>query len=377
MLYGCLDILKDTFNQSLNPDILRKDEFWSVKDVSFNLNKGECLGIIGPNGAGKSTLLKMLNGIIKPDKGDIRFQGKMGALIEVGAGFQPILSGRENIFINGIIMGLSKGEIKKRFDEILEFSGLECFIDSPVKNYSSGMRVRLGFSIAAHLHPDIMLIDEVLAVGDTAFQVKCRYKIAEMIENGTAIIFISHNMHQIANICEETCTMNNGVIIEHGDTNKAIDAYNSLCRSNIQAAEIGNKRITIESVKLFDSSHHESYLFETNDKMIVEIEYSSQEVVNKPIFSFVIRNLSGLGIITIRNDFDGMEFEKVSNGKITLKIEKLCLLPGIFSVDTAIINSSNFTPYHRVSNISGFQIAGGNTLSGVVHVDHNWNLSEK
>ncbi len=377
MLYGSVDIFKDTFNIPIDSETLRKDEFWSVNDVSLNLNKGECIGIIGPNGAGKSTLLKMLNGIIKPDKGSIRYQGKMGALIEVGAGFQPILSGRENIMINGIILGLSKKEISKRFDEIVEFSGLEDFLDTPVKNYSSGMRVRLGFSIAAHLHPDILLIDEVLAVGDMSFQVKCRYKIAQMIENGTAIIFISHNMHQIANLCSTTYTMDHGKFIYNGDSNTAIDKYKALCQGNIKTSELGNMDIKVDAVKLFDANGNETDIFNTNDRVAINIDFSSQTTISHPIVAVTIRNLSGNTIASIRNDFDGIDFDNISNGKLSVDIEKLSLLPGIFTIDVSIINSKSFTPYHRVDNAARFQVSGGNTVSGIVHIDHNWHLSNK
>jgi len=172
--YGMRDLSKEVLGRRHGGDgELRPDEFWSVNDVSFELKRGECLGLIGPNGAGKSTLLKMLNGLIKPDQGRIEMRGRVGALIELGAGFNPILSGRENIYVNGSVLGLAKEEIDQKLDEIIEFSELDEFIDSPVQNYSSGMKVRLGFAVAAHMKPDILLIDEVLAVGDIGFRTKC------------------------------------------------------------------------------------------------------------------------------------------------------------------------------------------------------------
>src|SRR5438270_5108779 len=178
MKYTAADVMRDTLGLRGANDRLRKSEFWAVKDLSFKLERGECLGLIGANGAGKSTLLKMLNGIIRPDSGAIRMKGRVGALIEVGAGFHPLLTGRENIYINGTILGMSRREIDRKFDAIVDFSGLDAgVLDAPVKSYSSGMYVRLGFSIAAHCEPDILLIDEVLAVGDVTFQSACLRKL--------------------------------------------------------------------------------------------------------------------------------------------------------------------------------------------------------
>src|SRR3990172_5897393 len=181
MTYGIQDISRNFFRMSTKSEQLRKDEFWAVDDVSFELKRGEALGLIGPNGCGKSTLLKMLNGIFWPDKGKITMKGKVGGLIEVGAGFHPLLTGRENVYINGAILGMSRKEIDDKFDDIVEFADIEDFIDAPVKSYSSGMFVRLGFAVAAHCEPDVLLVDEVLAVGDVNFQNRCLRRINEMM----------------------------------------------------------------------------------------------------------------------------------------------------------------------------------------------------
>src|SRR4030067_2714010 len=186
-------IAKRLFNSSQGEELQEK-EFWSIKDVSYQVMKGEALGIIGPNGAGKSTVLKLLSGILKPNKGNIKVNGRLSALIEVGAGFHPDLTGRENIYLNGAILGMRRDEIDRKFNEIVEFSGISEFIDTPVKRYSSGMYARLGFSVAAHVDPEILLIDEVLSVGDFSFQLKCLKRIQEGKENGRTGIFISHNL---------------------------------------------------------------------------------------------------------------------------------------------------------------------------------------
>lgn len=194
---------------------LRPDEFWAVKDISFELKRGECLGLIGPNGAGKSTLLKMLNGLIKPDKGRITMKGRVGALIELGTGFNPVLTGRENIYVNGAVLGFTKEEIDRKFDDIVGFSELGEFIDTPVQNYSSGMKVRLGFAVAAQMEPDILIIDEVLAVGDAGFRAKCFDQIAK-VSKKASLLLVSHSMAEISRVASDVLLMKNGHVLFKG-----------------------------------------------------------------------------------------------------------------------------------------------------------------
>src|SRR6202012_1950313 len=196
---------------------LRAGEFWAVRDVSFALRRGECLGLIGHNGAGKTTLLKMLNGLIKPDSGKITLRGRVGALIALGAGFNPILTGRENIYVNAAVLGLTKKEIDLKIEKIIDFSEIREFIDSPVQSYSSGMQVRLGFAVATALEPDVLLLDEVLAVGDVSFQAKCFNTLARFRSQGTAFILVSHNMHQISRYCDQVLYLKRGQILSAGD----------------------------------------------------------------------------------------------------------------------------------------------------------------
>lgn len=204
---------------------LRRDEFWAVKDVSFELKRGECLGLIGRNGAGKTTLLRILNGLIKPDQGRVEMRGRVGGLIALGAGFNPILSGRENIYVNASVLGLGKHEIDKKMDEIIDFAEIGDFLDSPVQSYSSGMQVRLGFAVATALEPDVLLLDEVLAVGDAAFRAKCYNRISVLMEK-CAVILVSHNMDQIGQICSKAIMMHSGKSIKAGDVNECINSYN-------------------------------------------------------------------------------------------------------------------------------------------------------
>ncbi|HBY08814.1 MAG TPA: ABC transporter ATP-binding protein, partial [Chloroflexi bacterium] len=199
--YGVKDLGSEMIGRQKNNETLRDNEFWAVRGVSLSVKRGETLGLIGHNGAGKTTLLRMLNGLIKPDQGRIEIKGRMQALIALGAGFNPVLSGRENIYINASVLGFSKSQIDGLYDQIVDFSGLEEFIDMPVQSYSSGMAVRLGFSVAAHLEPDILLVDEVLAVGDLAFKTKCQTRIQDLRDCGVAIILVSHNLHTISHVC--------------------------------------------------------------------------------------------------------------------------------------------------------------------------------
>jgi lipopolysaccharide transport system ATP-binding protein len=224
--YGMKDLGSELVGRSHNEDWrLRKDEFYAVNDVSFELKRGDFLGLIGRNGAGKTTLLKMLNGLIKPDKGRIEMHGRVGALIALGAGFNPILTGRENIYVNAAVLGLSKKETDARFDEIVEFAELGEFIDAPVQSYSSGMAVRLGFAVTTALEPDILLLDEVLAVGDEGFQKKCFNRMGELIKRGVAILFVSHNMHAIATFSDKVVVMADGHHREYKDISAGIKEY--------------------------------------------------------------------------------------------------------------------------------------------------------
>lgn len=226
--YGVKDLASELTGRSNNNKDLRKGEFWAVKDVSFTLNRGESLALIGRNGAGKTTLFKILNGLIKPDCGRVELKGRMEALIALSAGFNPILTGRENIYVKAAILGLSKSEINSKFKNILEFSELEEFIEMPVQNYSSGMVVRLGFAVAAHVNPDILLVDEVLAVGDWGFQRKCFDKIGELRKNGTAIALVSHNMQVISTFSDKAILLNNAKYTYFENVATAIKEYSKL-----------------------------------------------------------------------------------------------------------------------------------------------------
>src|SRR5215217_2407765 len=215
------------FGRGAKPDPaqLKQQEFWAVKDLSFSLKKGESMGIIGPNGSGKSTTLKLLSGILRPDRGTYDVKGRLSALIEVGAGFHPDLTGRENVFLNGSILGMTRKEVQSKFADIVEFAGVGEFIDTPVKRYSSGMAVRLGFAVAAFIEPDVLLVDEVLAVGDTEFRNRCHNRMSQMLNKGVTMILVSHNLAEVRNLCDNTLMLWKGERLVEGPTAKVVEEY--------------------------------------------------------------------------------------------------------------------------------------------------------
>jgi lipopolysaccharide transport system ATP-binding protein len=273
MLYGALDISRNMMGLSSRSEELREGEFWAVDNVSFEIERGETLGIIGPNGSGKSTMLKMLNGIFMPDKGQIEIKGRVGALIEVGAGFHPMLTGRENIYVNGAILGMSKKEIDGKFDEIVDFADIGEFIDAPVKHYSSGMYVRLGFSIAVHCKPEILLVDEVLAVGDEGFQNKCFNKIGELKKNGITTILVSHNMHIISTFTTAVLLLNDSKAEYSRSVPEGIREYTNLFinkkNAGIEKICSGNDHINFFDVSI------DKRILNPGESFLVSLKYES------------------------------------------------------------------------------------------------------
>jgi lipopolysaccharide transport system ATP-binding protein len=264
---------------------LRPEEFWAVKDVSFELKRGECLGMIGRNGAGKTTLLRMLNGLVKPDQGRIEMRGRIGALIALGAGFNPILTGRENIFVNASMLGLSKREIDQKFEEIVDFAEIGEFIDAPVQSYSSGMQVRLGFSVATALKPDILLLDEVLAVGDAAFRTKCLNRILNVITD-CAVIFVSHGMSQITRISNRVLLLDHGKSLAQGnELGSVIARYHSLSETTEWTAqEEGSGKARIKSVAIHDGQWHARSEFSNGEPFGISLRLwlSDEAKANQP-----------------------------------------------------------------------------------------------
>lgn len=279
------DVVSDTFEQLFNKKKQdaasdRKEEFWALKDVSFSIDRGDRIGIVGHNGAGKSTLLKILSRITDPTTGQVSIDGRVASLLEVGTGFHPELTGRENIFLNGAILGMNKSEIKRSFDAIVDFAGVEKFLDTPVKRYSSGMYVRLGFAIAAHLEPEIMIIDEVLAVGDAEFQKKCLGKMRDVSESGRTLLFVSHNLTAIQALCNKSFYFEKGKLLDQGETSRIVTTYLSRVSQkkmerewdNIDSAP-GNDEIRVKSFKLLPDYQDDLMHIDVRTSMEIQFEF--------------------------------------------------------------------------------------------------------
>jgi lipopolysaccharide transport system ATP-binding protein len=380
--YGVQDISTELIGSQNNRRDLRKDEFWAVKDVSFEVARGEAVGLIGHNGAGKTTLLRMFNGLIKPDFGLIKVKGRMQALIALGAGFNPILTGRENVYVNASILGISKAETDRRFNEIVDFSGIEEFIDMPVQSYSSGMTVRLGFAIAAHLEPDILLVDEVLAVGDLAFKTKCQLRIQELKQNGVAIIFVSHNLHAISHVCSRGITMERGQMIFDGPTEEAIDVYRtSLIKSNKAIEDLlraGTGEIRVSSLEILNEKYSAQQEYETGEYVNLRIHYKANTPVNNPVFNITLNVLNDQQVTGIRTDLDGFQSGILEGeGYIDVNIPRLYLLPNVYTIDAIIFHQDGFTFYDRVNNIGQLRIKGGLQVNGTTFLPHSWKLNSQ
>jgi lipopolysaccharide transport system ATP-binding protein len=343
--YGLVDIGREFLFQGEAAPSLRPGEFWALDDVSFELKRGEALAIIGRNGSGKSTLLKLLYGLIKPDAGGISIRGRMAALIELGAGFDPILSGHENVYINASILGLSREEVDDLMPSIIEFSGLRDFIETPVKFYSSGMRARLAFSIATNLSPDIFLVDEVLAVGDMEFRQKCLRNMVAFVENGGSLIFVSHTANQIQMLCNRGVVIDSGKLVCEGSALEALDHYYSKglhreVNSKLKAEPSENPDCSITSVEI--QPNPETGAIRTGGEFSVSITAKFQREAHV-IASVTILARDLLTVVAIESS---EEPRRCGPGIHVFRfcISNLPLMPGIFHLRGALRESPNLLP---------------------------------
>lgn len=355
--YGVKDLVSG-YSGNKSQRQLRPKEFWSVKDISFTLRRGECLGLIGHNGAGKSTLLKILNGLINPDEGKVVMRGRVGALIELGAGFNPILSGRENIYNNGAILGFTRSEIKEKLERIIEFSELSEFIDMPVQNYSSGMKVRLGFAVAAQMEPDILIIDEVLAVGDLGFVLKCFKTIDEILPR-TAIIFVSHSMPMISRICSQIILMDRGKAKFQGeDVSKAIDLYYTRFASNDSSVVFTDNTVELESIDILNAKKHEGIpQLKWGDQINLKLRIKILKDVDKTLTVRLVVFDKEQRPIALLSGFNIDYSSLIKNGLLSFQMvhDRLQFSKGIYSMNISITNSTG--PVFRANGICEFQVA--------------------
>jgi len=341
MTYGILDIVKDIFGLKSGSDKLRPHEFWALKDVSFELFRGEILGIIGPNGAGKSTLLKLINGIFLPDKGQIMINGRVGALIELGAGFHPMLTGRENIYVNASILGIPCRDVDKRLDEIIEFSGIRESIDMPVKFYSSGMHARLGFSIAAHMDADILLVDEVLAVGDTEFQEKSMKYMADLIRANKAVVIVSHSLYRIESLCNRAIWLERGKIVSSGSPRDVIRDYlddqdkksTKMVNYVLNSPKaLVNYPVSIDKVEILDSNHAPILELPFLSTMTIRIHYNAKRRIYCPQFNIrILHKWNELVDASMLADGDCPRYIE-GPGIIDCEFDRLPLTPRVYDV---------------------------------------------
>ena len=361
LYYGLLDTMKSIvpFSKS-EKNTLRAKEFWAVRDISFTLRRGECIGLIGHNGAGKSTLLKIINGLINPDEGRVVLTGKVGALIELGAGFNPILTGRENIYNNAAVLGFSRNEVDEKIASIIAFSEIEDFIDSPVQNYSSGMMVRLGFAVAAHMEPDVLIVDEVLAVGDLGFVLKCFQQIDEILPN-TAMIFVSHNMPMVSRICNQIILMDHGVVQYQGnDVSKGIDMYYSTFNTGDKSIVFTDDSTEVGHVHINGLDTDQSDIVSVNwlDDLHVSVDLNFKTKRDKlPIVNLSIFDKEYRGVAVLQTDERAVSETIGTKTRFTFTHRELQLSKGMYSINLSITEKKNASPILRVNDIAKFQVS--------------------
>ena len=364
----------------VDKDALDAGELWALRDVSFEVGPGDALGIIGPNGAGKSTVLKLLTRILRPTRGRCEVRGRVGALIEVAAGFHPDLTGRENLYLQGAIMGMKQVEIARKFDEIVEFAGVAEFIDTPVKRYSSGMNARLGFAIAAHLDPEVLLIDEVLAVGDARFQEQCLLRMRALRAAGIPLVFVSHNLVAVLDLCNRALVVNHGRVMFDGEPGAAINHYRSAPWTSAGAAAAGDEPdsgIRIRGVRVLDERGHPQQAIRTAASVTIRIVYEASRPIDRPHFAVDILRGDGVYCYGTNTRLDRHDFDTVEgHGHIDLVIPRLWLLPGCYSLSIGIIDAHGVRPHDVRHNACPFSVISESRDLGLVYLPHTWHSPE-
>lgn len=375
-----------------------REEFWVLKDVSFQLKAGTTTGLIGDNGAGKSTILKLITRILEPNIGKIRTVGRIGAMLELGSGFHPELTGRENIYLNGSILGLDRRTMRRKLDEIVAFAEVERFIDVPVKHYSSGMYVRLGFAVAVNIQPEILLIDEVLAVGDQVFQQKCLQRINALKKEGVTIVLVSHSLSSIVGFCERGIWLRDGTIEGTGTAAEIADAYmassnevfyrqkSSGLSNDTTLQEVrqidgdhkhrwGNQQAEIVKVELLDVYDETLSYFHTGDFLRIRIHYQAHSQINTPAFGLAFYRSDGLHVNGPNSVRAGCDIPHIDGlGYIDYVVEHLPLNPGQYELTVAIYNYNSTVPFDHHHRMYDFDVRSRTSSieEGVVHVDARW-----
>lgn len=382
--------LRDSLRSLFKRSNASKEEFWALKDISFNVNEGESIGIIGKNGAGKSTLLKVLSRITRATKGRVIARGRFASLLEVGTGFHPELTGRENIYFNGSILGMKKREITARFEEIVDFAGTEKFLDTPLKHYSSGMQLRLAFAVSAFLEPEILAIDEVLAVGDAQFQKKCLGKMEDITRSGRTILFVSHNMAAVEKLCDRAILLDSGRIQSEGPSGEVIPLYLKNATTGESAPDQtfspSEKESQIDRLEFLTRNHHSQIFYMGND-FEVRLHYRSNVPLENPMLGVVVNDSTGTPVLFFNNKNYDVFFGKRTDrkGMISMQIPSMNLMPGFYNVD--IYFSNLHTDLDVKKSCFNFQIVyqafdgAGEPLiekyNRVFYKDIRWDLTSK
>jgi len=398
-----------------------REELWALRDVSFAVERGETLGLVGPNGAGKSTALKLISRILEPTSGRIAVNGRVSALLELGAGFHPDLTGRENVYLNGSILGLSRREMREKFGDIVRFAELERFIDMPVKHYSSGMYMRLGFAIAIHVDPDILLVDEVLAVGDQSFQRRCLDRINEMKRRGVTILFVSHDLGAVRSLCDRAIWLEGGRVQAEGATREVVDRYlmrvHEKERADLAAQQAppaealpgeglhpepcpeprrravegpsegvsaeggrrrwGTREIEITSVRLLNSAGEETLLFESGQPAVIEIGYRVNRPVEAPVFGIAIYRNDGTHCYGTNTDIEGIPTDGLKDvGVVRVAFDSFAFIEGSYTLDVAVHARDGY-PYDYHRPYCTFAVRSRLRDEGVFRPRHRWEISSR
>lgn len=376
-------------NQSIKAAVMRgrrtiSEDFWALRDVSFQVRRGETFGLIGENGSGKSTMLKCLTRILRPTEGSVRVDGKVSALLELGAGFHPELSGRENVFLNGAILGLSQKELRNRFDEIVDFAGIGQFIDEPVKNYSSGMYVRLGFSVAINVDPDVLFVDEVLAVGDEAFQRKCNEKFAELRRAGKTIVLVSHGMVGVQNLCDRVAWFSHGQLMQIGNPREVIEAYTGTVQTDRQVDQEGHNRWgsgegRITDIRFVGEDGGQITKVRSGEPATLRLKYEMASSIEQPVFGVVISTLEGFQVTgPFSRDAGCVPQVLEGTGHVDITFDPVLLLPGSYDLSVSLYDYTCLHPYDFRQNVLRFDVDRGpiREQAGVVSLAPKWRIGD-
>jgi ABC-type polysaccharide/polyol phosphate transport system ATPase subunit len=373
-------------NQTLKATIMRGrraryEEFLALDGVSLDIEKGTTFGFIGHNGSGKSTLLKCMARILRPETGSIRVNGKISALLELGAGFHPELSGKENIFLNGAILGIPNKDLARKYDEIVEFAGLERFIDTPVKNYSSGMYVRLGFSVAINVEPDVLLVDEVLAVGDEEFQRRCNEKFADLRAMGKTIVVVSHGLGSMRNMCDKVAWLEHGRLRGVGEAGELIDSYvaevqTDRVEDDAGGARWGSGELRVEHVEVLGPDGRSTSRLHTGEQVTIRLHYDAREPVDRPVFGVAMHTLEGILVTGPNTREAGLDFGTLhGKGHLDLTVDRFLLLPGAYDITVSAYDHHVVHPFDFRQNVLRVDVDPGmphETFGGVVSLGGRW-----